>query len=167
MRIDPLLLEKQRACYRLAGAILLVLVAIIVLPKLLNAPSQPDMSEIEIRVATPTAASDSSSHSIPTASSASFAEYIPGVNTAAQPKTASRSYFAVQAGVFTCAQDARTQLARLKKAKLPAYLEREKQGHGRSRFLVRVGPFSDRKQAEITLKQLRTTGLATSQVETQ
>src|SRR5260363_3396 len=140
MRINPLLPEKQRARYRLAGALILVLAAVIALPKLLHSPSRPDQGgEMEIWVAAPPAASGASSSAASAApSSASFAKHAPR------------------------AEDARAQLARLQKARLPAYLEREKLDHGHSRFLVRAGPFSDRKQAEAALKQLRAAGLATT-----
>src|SRR5260364_33898 len=153
MRINPLLPEKQRARYRLAGALILVLAAVIALPKLLHSPSRPDQGgEMEIWVAAPPAAP----------SSASFAKHAPSAEMSAQPKPAPQSHFVVQAGIFTREQDARAQLARLQKARLPAYLEREKLDHGHSRFLVRAGPFSDRKQAEAALKQLRAAGLATT-----
>src|SRR5260364_363342 len=125
MRINPLLPEKQRARYRLAGALILVLAAVIALPKLLHSPSRPDQGgEMEIWVAAPSAASGASSSAASAApSSASFAKHAP------------QSHFAVQAGIFTREQDARAQLARLQKARLPAYLEREKLDHGHSRFL--------------------------------
>ncbi|CCD28806.1 Sporulation domain-containing protein (DedD) [Candidatus Glomeribacter gigasporarum BEG34] len=164
MRINPLLPEKQRARYRLAGALILVLAAVIALPKLLHSPSRPDQGgEMEIWVAAPPAASGASSSAASAApSSASFAKHAPSAEMSAQPKPAPQSHFAVQAGIFTREQDARAQLARLQKARLPAYLEREKLDHGHSRFLVRAGPFSDRKQAEAALKQLRAAGLATT-----
>ncbi len=164
MRVDPLLPKKRRARYRLAGAILLVLVAVIALPKLLHSPSQPDAGEIELWVAAPTSASDASSNAVP--ASASLTAQRSSADTSAQSKTLSRSYFAVQAGTFSREQEARAQLARLRKAHLPAYLEREKQDHG-ARFLVRAGPFSDRQQAETALKQLHAAGLATNRAETQ
>lgn len=207
-RIDPLLPEKQRARYRLVGAILLVLFAVLMLPKLLNSPSHPDMGDIEVWVAAQTAVSNAASNPGPAASSIPLPEHPSNTDAAAQihtpadassmpmqpsppvkpesasdpasepltasastqqsarvKNTADRSHFAVQAGVYTRERDARAQLARLKKAKLPAYLEREKQGGRRVRFSVRVGPFSDRKQAQSALKQLRTAGLATGPVE--
>src|SRR5260363_24781 len=134
MRINPLLPEKQRARYRLAGALILVLAAVIALPKLLHSPSRPDQGgEMEIWVAAPPAASGASSGQRSAAPPPpSFANHAPGAGGGAQ------SHFAVQAGIFTREQDARAQLARLQKARLPAYLEREKLDHGHSRFLVRA-----------------------------
>src|SRR5260363_113991 len=136
MRINPLLPEKQRARYRLTGALILVLAAVIALPKLLHSPSRPDQGgEMEIWVAAPPAASGASSSAASAApSSASFAKHAPSAEMSAQPKPAPQSHFAVQAGIFTREQDARAQLARLQKARLPAYLEREKLDHGHSRF---------------------------------
>src|SRR5260364_245986 len=107
MRINPLLPEKQRARYRLAGALILVLAAVIALPKLLHSPSRPDQGgEMEIWVAAPPAASAASA----APSSASFAKHAPSAEMSAQPKPAPQSHFAVQAGIFTREQDARAQL---------------------------------------------------------
>src|SRR5260363_88013 len=87
MRINPLLPEKQRARYRLAGALILVLAAVIALPKLLHSPSRPDQGgEMEIWVAAPPAASGASSSAASAApSSASFAKHAPSAEMSAQP----------------------------------------------------------------------------------
>ncbi|WP_116138889.1 SPOR domain-containing protein [Trinickia diaoshuihuensis] len=67
--------------------------------------------------------------------------------------------FAVQLGVFSDDASARAWETKLKAAGVPAYIEHRKQADGKTRALLRAGPFADRAAASAAIAKVRDAGL--------
>lgn len=69
------------------------------------------------------------------------------------------SRFAVQLGVFPDDPSARAWEKKLKAAGVPAYIEHSKQANGKTRTMLRAGPFADRAAASAAIAKVREAGL--------
>ncbi|WP_206957193.1 SPOR domain-containing protein [Trinickia acidisoli] len=67
--------------------------------------------------------------------------------------------FAVQLGVFADDASARAWETKLKAAGVPAYIEHRQQADGKTRTLLRAGPFVDRAAASAAIAKVRDAGL--------
>lgn len=76
----------------------------------------------------------------------------------AQSHKVATKKFLLKAGAFASETRAHNWLAKLKSAKLPAYIEHKKLPEG-DRYLVRVGPYADYEFAQAVQKKLQTMGL--------
>ncbi len=180
---------------RLIGAVVLVALAVIFLPMLIKGPA-PDsgVSDVPLDVpATPggqyetrelplvtpgrapnggvvgldnTAAPASAT---PSAPSASEAVPLGAENPAAGemlPASTAGGDFAVNFGAYATTADADTVIVRLKQSKFPAYREPATL-NGRPAYRVRIGPYSDRADAErVRLQAAQTRSDVTTRVVT-
>lgn len=70
--------------------------------------------------------------------------------------------FAVQLGVFSDDAGARAWESKLKAAGVPAYIEHSKQANGKTRAMLRAGPFADRAAASAAIAKVREAGLTSN-----
>jgi DedD protein len=75
------------------------------------------------------------------------------------PAAPAGARFAVQLGVFSDDASARAWETKLKAAGVPAYIEHRKQADGKTRALLRAGPFADRAAASAAIAKVRDAGL--------
>ncbi len=78
------------------------------------------------------------------------------------PAAPAGARFAVQLGVFGDDTSARAWETKLKAAGVPAYVEHRKQADGKTRTLLRAGPFADRAAASAAIAKVRDAGLTAS-----
>ncbi|RDU95109.1 SPOR domain-containing protein [Trinickia dinghuensis] len=86
----------------------------------------------------------------------------PAVADSGTPAAPAGARFAVQLGVFGDDASARAWETKLKAAGVPAYIEHRKQADGKTRTLLRAGPFADRAAASAAIAKVRDAGLTAS-----
>jgi DedD protein len=82
----------------------------------------------------------------------------------ADAKPAGSGKFVILVGAFSSEDKARNWAAKLKAAKVPAYIEKKSLADG-ERVLLRAGPFTDRGAADAAEKRVRAAGLTARIVE--
>lgn len=168
---DAELQLKKRARRRLVGATALALLAVIVLPMVMDREPRPPAQDIQLRIPNPEsntlpplqppapppieppAAADSQSPSptvdVPstaTPPSSSPAEQVAVAQAAASPSPAEQQWV-VQLGAYKDDKNVRLLLAKLKELRLPTYTEKIGDNQD-ARTRVRAGPFPDRAAAD-------------------
>ncbi|HHW4678730.1 MAG TPA: SPOR domain-containing protein [Xylella sp.] len=150
---------------RLIGAIILVALAVIFLPLLVNgpapdsgvvdvqlkAPSPPDNAKFETREL-PLPASASNTAGIGNAALQPLPNPVQGIPNIAGtrstlPAAAAAGNYAVNFGAYSSAIDANKVIMRLAQAQLPGFSEKT-QINGTPAWLVRIGPYTEQAQAE-------------------
>jgi DedD protein len=82
----------------------------------------------------------------------------------AETKPAGSGKFVILVGAFSSEDNAKNWAAKLKAAKVPAYIEKKSLADG-ERVLLRAGPFTDRSAADAAEKRVRAAGLTARIVE--
>lgn len=82
----------------------------------------------------------------------------------AEAKPSGSGKYVIQVGAFSSEDKAKNWVAKLKAAKVPAYIEKKTLADG-ERVLLRAGPFSDRGAADAAEKRVRAAGLTARIVE--
>lgn len=167
---DAELQLKKRARRRLVGATALALLAVIVLPMVMDREPRPPAQDIQLRIPNPEsntlpplqppapppieppAAADSQPPSptvdVPstaTPPSSSPAEQVAVAQAAASPSA--EQQWVVQLGAYKDDKNVRLLLAKLKELRLPTYTEKIGDNQD-ARTRVRAGPFPDRAAAD-------------------
>ena len=184
---DDELKLKQRARRRLIGAIVLVMGLILILPRILDKEPKHGMQDIEVHIPSkntvpqnPDLAPQTNDDSKPQSPIVAGTEVAnpkpaeieppitnppqaeppsappPGVKSPAAAAVSDKTYY-IQVGVFSKAANAQTVLAKLAKSGLRVISSPVKSGGGRQ-TRVRVGPFSDRSDADEALAKVKRAG---------
>lgn len=142
---------------RLVGAVVLVLLAVIFVPAVLDGPDQPARHEVALTLPEPGAdgAAGVETHSFDLSATEQPG---PGVEAPATGSPAAGApptieAWAVQVGSFAGRDNAERLVARLVDAGFSAFLTQVEEGEG-VRFRVRVGPEQDRRRAEVLAERL-------------
>ena len=168
---DAELQLKKRARRRLVGATALALLAVIVLPMVMDREPRPPTQDIQVRIPNPDSATlpplqppapspvedpvPLPSGETPSATAATMALSSPttmeqqaDAQATASPATPSAAQqWVVQLGAYKDDKNVRLLLAKLKELNLPAYTEKIGE-HQDARTRVRCGPFPSREAAD-------------------
>jgi DedD protein len=137
---------KRRGRRRLVGAVALVLVAVIVLPTVLDQEPRRDSPTVGVRV--------------PGEDETPFTPKPPAKKPEAKkPESSAMEEYVVQVGAFSSPQSV---IAKLKSANMPYYTETINNNLTR----VRAGPFPSREAAEKAISQLKALGFAPGAIAT-
>lgn len=170
---DTLLEVKKRARRRLVGAIVLVIVAIIVLPLLLEGDPQPLGDQVNIQIPAiddddkfvsklPPVSNKPGAY-VPQKSDAKPSDTAVSSPVAKEPETTTKSTtqssetFVIQLAAYTEQQTAQDLQAKLKAEGYPAYLETVESSKG-PLYRVRSGPYTTRESAEAARIELKNKG---------
>lgn len=169
---DAELQLKKRARRRLVGATALALLAIIVLPMVMDREPRPPAQDIQVRIPNPDSATlpplrppapspverspaTNKQPPLPAVGAPSTAtpppppaEQTAAAQAAASPSTPpAEQQWVVQLGAYKDERNVKLLLAKLKEFKLPAYTEKIGENQD-ARTRVRSGPFPDREAAD-------------------
>ena len=150
---------------RLIGAVVLVALAVIFLPPLvqgpapdsgvqdvpLRAPAAPAEGQFETRelpLVAPNTPASGSATGMPAAQPVAETPPAPAENGGALPPSAAAGNYAVNFGAYATETDADAVIAHLKKSGLPGFRQLDTI-NGRQAWRVRIGPYADRAQAEL------------------
>jgi DedD protein len=182
---DDVNLLRRRARRRLVGAIALVVLAVVVLPIILDQKPRPGPQELTVQIPSqdggpfkklpplqapppapktdaPAAKAQEAAPAVPAAPAAAKSESAKGAEKArAKPKTAQA--FVFQLGVFANADNAKQVRERAAAAGVKSYAEQLKGQQG-EQTRVRAGPFPSRGAAEKARDKLKSLGMDVGQV---
>lgn len=163
---------RTRARQRLIGATVLVAVAVIGLPLLLDTTPRPVGADLPIEVPGKAALAPSITPPLPTLAASKpivraelpaepreDAATPPAVAAPAPKASVADGRYVVQVGAFAEAAGAREARARVEKLGLKTYTQVVETQEGK-RIRVRVGPYAERAEADKAAAQLRASGLA-------
>lgn len=179
---------RKRARRRLIGAITLVVIAVVVLPMVLDREPQPVTQAVDVRIpskeqaaplpepppapapaeppAAPAPAQPAEKAAAPSPSAPTKPEPKPAPAKASEApaakpapaKPAAREAFVVQLGAFSSAENAKQLKDKLAAGGIRAYTETIATAQGKQ-TRVRAGPYPSREAAEKTLAQVKQLGL--------
>ncbi|BDW11189.1 hypothetical protein PSHI8_12710 [Polynucleobacter sp. SHI8] len=174
--------EVQRARHRLLGAVFLLLVAIIGLPRIFDAEPKKIKNDVVIKVVgsvgdsvsnneekkpTDNTIASSSEEKVAVANNVQIQETKPAPNNASEnnevvisesaPKDADKpkAKFYIQVATFSSNERVKKMSAKLKELKLSSYvIERKKEAEGTTLYLLRSGPYTSREDAQAAVKKM-------------
>ena len=171
---DP---EQQRARHRLIGAAVLVLIAVIGLPRILDSKPKASSNDIAVNIVTKV----ETKPAVPAVNKSGTLGLAAGeeVVAAASPKadtkpktadvpkssTSGSGKYIIQIGAFASEANVKALSARLKNQNIPSYTLSKAGVDGGKIFLVRAGPFADKDVAEAAEKKIKAMGLTPRLVE--
>ena len=174
--------EVQRARHRLLGAVFLLLVAIIGLPRIFDAEPKKIKNDVVIKVVGSVGESvskneekkpvdnplaSSSEEKVAVANNVQIQETKPAPNNASEnnevvisesaPKDADKpkAKFYIQVATFSSNERVKKMSAKLKELKISSYvIERKKEAEGTTLYLLRSGPYTSKEDAQAAVKKM-------------